>query len=111
MGRISAVNALLGERGLEGRVRLPPLVVDTRCEREVLGHRAELEDSGDSFSESWSESEMDRRVKRGGRRRKARNQRPFYPPTVSSAKLLQHKTEQEEVKVQPAALLLHSYTV
>ena len=111
------MNALIGERGLERRVHLPPLVVDRESSRESIscrdwGEERRREKTGgghttlsDSSVESESELEMDRRPRRGRRRKRSRqHQKPSHQP---SRVVQQHaKTaREEEVKVQVDAAL------
>lgn len=109
------MNALVGERGLECRDRLPQLVIERRshpqCSSEdfdIKLHQKEhsqhsIHASLYSPDESDSNSDMDRRLKRGrgGRRRRSKqNQRA---PIVSSAKQQQQVTslkEEERPKAQ-----------
>ena len=100
------MNALIGERGLERRIHLPPLVVDGSCsgrvrERDHWRQRTGSVSPSCSSGESESETEMDRKTKRGRRRGKAKpTPKPSYPPTVSSSKVQSSATgKEEEVKV------------
>ena len=110
------MNALIGERGLECRDRLPQLVTERRSHAQCSSggldiklHQKEqsqhsVHASVLSSGESDSDSDMDRRLKRGrgGRRRRSKqNQRA---PTISSAKQQQQvtsrKKEEERAKAQ-----------
>lgn len=80
------MNTLIGERGLESKDRLPPLVIDSQHSSDKVHWRKQSTVSCSS-GESDSESEMDRRWKRGRgarRRRSRQHQKPSYPPTISS---------------------------
>ena len=100
------MNALIGEKGLECRVRLPCLIVDQQRNRvKAPGGVSEAASSSD---ESESELEMDRRLRRSrgvkGRRRSRQTQKPPGLPSSahSSAKVHSAAREEEEVKVQTA---------
>ena len=109
------MNALIGERGLEHRNKLPPLVVDRtpqplQCSSEQEDkkqQRHSVHASLHSPDESDSDSDMDRRWKRGrgGRRRRSRQSHKPPPTVITSAKQQQQITsrrEEEGIKVRTA---------
>ena len=111
------MNALIGEKGLECRVHLPPLVVDQQLQRsstnlvQLKAPPGGISEASCSSDESESELEMDRRLRRGrgvrGKRRSRQTQKPPGLPTAAhgSAKVHSAARGEEEVKVQSAALL------
>lgn len=105
VGRISAVNALIGEQGLLERVHLPPLVVDRQGSAAGVS-RGREDTSSDSAGGSGSETEMDRRPRRGrgGRRRRSKPNQRSRQTTFNKVQHTKTTRKEEEVKVQTAAV-------
>ena len=106
VGRISAVNALIGEQGLLERVHLPPLVVDRQGSAGVSEPRGREETSSDTAGGSGSETEMDRRPRRGrgGKRRRSKPNQRSRQTTFNKVQHTKTTRKEEEVKVQTAAV-------
>ncbi len=106
------MNALVGERGLQNRDKLPQLVIDRKsqplCSSKDLDIKFQLKEQrhhsvhASLYSSDESDSDMDPRLKRGrgGRRRRSRQNQRAPTASISSAKQQQQTTSHKEEGVK-----------